>query len=91
MKSGNAQQIEIENDSVSPTSTSPLVFLLSWILETSFNILWIYFSVLRLGVAMAKDELLTDDYVASLLAKDAKESSIKYSALGLEAFSSQSK
>jgi hypothetical protein len=40
---------------------------------------------------MAKDELLTDDYVASLLAKDAKESSIKYSALGLEAFSSQSK
>ena len=40
---------------------------------------------------MAKDELLTDDYVASLLAKDAKESPIKYSALGLEAFSSQSR
>ena len=35
---------------------------------------------------MANDEMLTDDYVASLLAKDAKESSIKYSALGLEAF-----
>jgi hypothetical protein len=42
-------------------------------------------------VTMAKDELLTDDYVAGLLAKDAKESSIKYSALGLEAFSSPSK
>ena len=40
---------------------------------------------------MANNELLTDDYVADLLAKDAKESSIKYSALGLEAFSSQSK
>jgi hypothetical protein len=35
---------------------------------------------------MANDELLTDDYVASLLAKDAKESSIKYSSLGSEAF-----
>ena len=40
---------------------------------------------------MAKDELLNDDYVASLLTKDAKESSIKYSTLGLEAFSSQSR
>jgi hypothetical protein len=35
---------------------------------------------------MANEETLTDDYVAKLLAKDAKESSIKYSALGLEAF-----
>ncbi|KAH8601663.1 hypothetical protein B0O99DRAFT_197047 [Bisporella sp. PMI_857] len=35
---------------------------------------------------MADDEILTDDYVASLLVRDAKESSIKYSALGLEAF-----
>ncbi|PVH73356.1 hypothetical protein DL98DRAFT_607525 [Cadophora sp. DSE1049] len=34
---------------------------------------------------MATDDL-TDDYVASLLAKDAKESSIKYSSVGLEAF-----
>ncbi|KUJ14394.1 uncharacterized protein LY89DRAFT_589777 [Mollisia scopiformis] len=32
------------------------------------------------------DEELTDDYVAKLLAKDAKESSIKYSAMGLQAF-----
>jgi hypothetical protein len=32
------------------------------------------------------DADFSDDYVASLLAKDAKESSIKYSALGLEAF-----
>ena len=28
---------------------------------------------------------MSDDYVASLLAKDAKDSSIKYSALGLQA------
>ncbi|KAH7317653.1 hypothetical protein BKA65DRAFT_105658 [Rhexocercosporidium sp. MPI-PUGE-AT-0058] len=31
-------------------------------------------------------EELTDDYLASLIAKDAKESSIKYSSVGLEAF-----
>jgi hypothetical protein len=35
---------------------------------------------------MGNDDNLTDEYVASLLAKDAKESSIKYSALGLEGF-----
>ncbi|KAK2629626.1 hypothetical protein QTJ16_000446 [Diplocarpon rosae] len=34
---------------------------------------------------MASNEL-SDDYVAGLLARDAKESSIKYSSLGLEAF-----
>lgn len=33
----------------------------------------------------------SDDYVAQLLAKDAKESSIKYSAVGLEAFLPSSK
>ncbi|CZR63929.1 related to TSM1-component of TFIID complex [Phialocephala subalpina] len=32
------------------------------------------------------DEELTDDYVAKLLAKDAKETSVKYSTLGLQAF-----
>lgn len=32
------------------------------------------------------DTPLTDEYVANLLAKDAKDSSIKYSALGMEAF-----
>jgi hypothetical protein len=36
--------------------------------------------------AMTDADSLSDDYVASLLAKDAKESSIKYSALGMEAF-----
>ncbi|KAL3420054.1 hypothetical protein PVAG01_08553 [Phlyctema vagabunda] len=35
---------------------------------------------------MANDEMFSDDYVAQLIAKDAKESTIKYSALGLEAF-----
>lgn len=34
---------------------------------------------------MPADEL-SDDYVAGLLANDAKDSSIKYSALGLQAF-----
>jgi len=34
---------------------------------------------------MADSESLSDDYVASLLAKDAKESVIKYSAMGMEA------
>ncbi|KAK6580677.1 hypothetical protein PZA11_006913 [Diplocarpon coronariae] len=33
-----------------------------------------------------EDTELSDDYVASLLAKDAKASSIKYSSLGIEAF-----
>ena len=36
---------------------------------------------------MANDDMLpSDDYVAGLLAKDAKESSIKYSSMGLDAF-----
>ncbi|KAH8667528.1 hypothetical protein BGZ60DRAFT_470332 [Tricladium varicosporioides] len=33
---------------------------------------------------MANEDILTDDYVAGLLTKDARESSIKYSAMGLE-------
>ncbi|KAK0723759.1 hypothetical protein B0T21DRAFT_372421 [Apiosordaria backusii] len=37
---------------------------------------------------MANDTLLTDDYVAGLLAKEASEASIKYSSVGLEAFRS---
>jgi hypothetical protein len=37
---------------------------------------------------MANDELLTDEYVAELLAQDAKDCSIKYSSMGLEAFNS---
>ncbi|TAQ86156.1 hypothetical protein B7494_g5517 [Chlorociboria aeruginascens] len=40
---------------------------------------------------MSKNEDLTDDYVAHLLAKDAKESSIKYSSMGLEAFTQSNK
>lgn len=34
---------------------------------------------------MPSGETLSDDYVASLLAKDAKESNIKYSSYGLGA------
>jgi hypothetical protein len=34
---------------------------------------------------MAKEDF-SDDYIAGLLAKDARDSSIKYSSLGLEAF-----
>ncbi|KAK0669530.1 hypothetical protein QBC41DRAFT_319490 [Cercophora samala] len=37
---------------------------------------------------MANDTLLTDDYVAGLLAKEASDASIKYSSVGLEAFRS---
>ena len=35
---------------------------------------------------MSATDELSDDYVAKLLTKDAKESTIKYSALGLQAF-----
>ncbi|KAG8415579.1 hypothetical protein J3458_009414 [Metarhizium acridum] len=35
---------------------------------------------------MSNHELLTDDYVAGLLAQDAKDCSLKYSAMGMEAF-----
>ena len=34
---------------------------------------------------MPSEDYMSDDYVASLLAKDAKDGSIKYSALGLQA------
>ncbi|EGZ78215.1 hypothetical protein NEUTE2DRAFT_101915 [Neurospora tetrasperma FGSC 2509] len=37
---------------------------------------------------MANDTMITDDYVAELLAKEASEASIKYSSMGLEAFRS---
>ncbi|KAK4177524.1 hypothetical protein QBC36DRAFT_326848 [Triangularia setosa] len=37
---------------------------------------------------VANDTLLTDDYVAGLLSKEANEASIKYSSVGLEAFRS---
>lgn len=40
---------------------------------------------------MGNDDLLTDDYVADLLAKEASDCSIKYSALGMEAFRSDKK
>ena len=34
---------------------------------------------------MPPDDYMSDDFVANLVAKDAKESTIKYSALGLQA------
>jgi len=34
---------------------------------------------------MPSEIYMSDDYVASLMSKDAKESTIKYSALGLQA------
>lgn len=40
---------------------------------------------------MGSDDLLTDDFVADLLAKEASDCSIKYSALGMEAFRSDKK
>lgn len=38
-----------------------------------------------------KHELLTDDYVAEVLAKEAADCSLKYSAMGLEAFNQPAK
>ena len=40
---------------------------------------------------MSNDEILTDDYVAGLLAKDAQDCSLKYSTMGMEAYASTSK
>ena len=40
---------------------------------------------------MGNNDYLTDDYVADLLAKDAKDCSLKYSAMGMEAFTSSAK
>ncbi|KAK0390878.1 hypothetical protein NLU13_0381 [Sarocladium strictum] len=40
---------------------------------------------------MGNDDLLTDDYVADLLAKEANDCSLKYSALGMEAFRTDKK
>lgn len=40
---------------------------------------------------MPNDELLTDDYVAELLAKEAVDHSLKYSSVGMEAFRSNKK
>jgi len=37
------------------------------------------------------NDILTDDYVAELLANEAKDASLKYSALGVDAFNSNSK
>jgi hypothetical protein len=41
--------------------------------------------------AMSNDEILTDDYVAGLLAKDAQDCSLKYSAMGMEAYKTSKK
>lgn len=40
---------------------------------------------------MSNNDILTDEYVADLLAKDAKDCSLKYSAMGMEAFRSDKK
>lgn len=37
---------------------------------------------------MANDTMLTDDYVAEMMTKEANDASIKYSSMGLEAFRS---
>ncbi|KAM0521214.1 hypothetical protein ACHAPE_002689 [Trichoderma viride] len=40
---------------------------------------------------MPNDEFLTDEYVAGLLAKEASDCSLKYSAMGMEAFNTKTK
>ena len=37
---------------------------------------------------MANDTILTDDYVAEMMTKEANDASIKYSSMGLDAFRS---
>lgn len=49
-------------------------------------ILWSGSFAQRAVAQMSNDELLTDDYVAGLLAQDAKDCSLKYSAMGMDAF-----
>lgn len=40
---------------------------------------------------MPPDDLLTDDYVAELLAKEAADAGLRYSAMGLDAFNKTAK
>lgn len=40
---------------------------------------------------MPNDELLTDEYLAEVLAKEAADCSLKFSALGMEAFTTRKK
>jgi hypothetical protein len=37
------------------------------------------------------DDILTDDYVAELLTKEASDCSLKYSAMGLDAYNNSAK
>lgn len=39
---------------------------------------------------MGNDDLITDDYVAEMLAEEAKDCSLKYSTMGMEAYTSSS-
>lgn len=66
------------------------------ILPTTWNISYFWVSLnstrgcVNYTCNMATDsELLTDAYLAELLAKDAKAASIKYSAMGLDGYSSK--
>lgn len=40
---------------------------------------------------MPNDDILTDDYLAEVLAKEAADCSLKYSSVGLEAFRAEKK
>lgn len=40
---------------------------------------------------MTNQDMLTDDYVAELMAKEANDCSLKYSSIGLEAFNIKKK
>jgi hypothetical protein len=40
---------------------------------------------------MTNDDLLTDEFVADMLAKEAQDCSLKFSAMGMEAFRSNKK
>lgn len=67
-----------------PLSTTAFAFFATSPISCFFN--YNYFAF-----AMPNDDILTDDYVAGLLAKEASDCSIKYSAMGMEAFNANSK
>lgn len=60
--------------------------LLAYLILAYINHFWIVFLSFGGTCAMANDEILTDDYVAGLLSQEANDCSLKYSAMGMEAY-----
>jgi hypothetical protein len=50
-----------------------------------------YNSAVLFSISMTNDDLLTDEFVADMLAKEAQDCSLKFSAMGMEAYRSNKK